>query len=418
MRNENIMIRWLWFLRICFILNFIFGAYCIFISKDYWWVYFIVNAGFIFGYIWFNYIRLFVYEFTHDKYSWHESDEGYSVIVPCFNEESDLLKQAIRSVLETDNNPKEILIIDDGSTNGIWATIQEIARWDRCIKIFRFEKNQGKRAAHKLAVSKSKYALMVSIDSDTIIGWNAIRKLIAPFSNEKIGATTGNVILRNEKQNWLTRIQAGFYWTGMNISKKGQSVNGCVACCSGCLSAYRKSDLLEVEEQYVNQTFLGKKCRASEDRHLTNLMNEKGYDVVFVQDAYCYTKAPFKLRQFVKQQRRWIYGSFRENLYTLTYAWGKSKPLFFESILFWLMPIVVVLPSYMLTYASIWNPINFLYLIPFWFLLVFCRNILFFLESPATAFRYLPFVFIHLFIIYPLQVVALFNVNPEKWGTR
>lgn len=70
----------------------------------------------------------------------------------------------------------------------------------------------------------------------------------------KIGASTGNVLLLNERQNLLTRMIGTYYWIGLNINKHAQSVIRSVVCCSGC-------------------------------RHLTNLVPKRGFDVVYVAEA-------------------------------------------------------------------------------------------------------------------------------------
>jgi len=344
----------------------------------------------------------------------------YTIVVPCYNEERHLLIQTVESILKTDNIKKEIIIVDDGSKNGIWETIKELQKKSDQIKIFKFDQNKGKRFAHKLAIEQSTKDFIVSIDSDTIIAKNAIVKLLEPFSDPNIGATTGNILIKNEKKNILTRMQAGLYWVGLNIYKNGQSSQGNVVCCSGCLSAYRKKDLLIVLDEYINQTFLGNKCHASEDRYLTNLINEMGKNVVYVDDSICYTEAPEKLSKFVKQQIRWKRGFYRESLYTSTYAWKKSKPLYFETVVWQLITPILYLSMVLTTvFLFIFHPIySLITLLPMIVLFIVCRDSLFFIENPKRALFYVPYMFLYLFVLYPLNIYAIFNSNPEKWGTR
>ena len=384
----------------------------------YWKIYFYLNALIVLSYIWFNYGRLFYYKFKEKKYS--SSDEPYTVVVPCFNEEPRLLKKTVKSLLKTDKNKKQIIIVDDGSENNIFETMKELSNLDKCIEIYKFDKNRGKRFAHELSFNKAKYEFIISIDSDTIVEKNAIRKLLSPFVDKEVGATTGNVLIKNAKENLLTRIQAGLYWVGLNIYKRGQSTQGNVVCCSGCLSAYRKSYLLEVLSEYVGQTYLNLPCHASEDRYLTNLMNEKGLKILYVEDSICYTEAPSTLKKFIKQQIRWKRGFYRECLYTSTYAWKKSKILYIENLLWLMFSPVIALPTVLITYYIILtNPLKFLLVaIPFTLLFTLCRDSLFFIREPKKAFFYLSYIFLYLFLMYPLNIYAIFNSNPEKWGTR
>ncbi len=418
MKNEKYMRGMLYGLRFVVILSILFTIWSFFSEFRFWKIYFYLNAGFILSYVWFNYIRMFYYKFREKKYL--DSDEGYSIVVPSFNEEPRLLKECVKSIVNGDNNKKEIIIVDDGSSNNIWKTMLELNKKYPEVMIHKFKKNKGKRFTHEFAFKNSKYDYLISIDSDTILEKDAIRKLLAPFVDKKIGATTGNVLIKNEKKNLLTRIQAGLYWVGLNIYKRGQSTQGNVVCCSGCLSAYRRTDLMEILDEYLTQTYMGLPCGASEDRYLTNLMNERNKKVVYVEDSICYTEAPERLRKFIKQQIRWKRGFYRECLYTATYSWKTSKILFIENLLWLMLSPIVILPTVLISYFIILtNPLHFIVVaLPFTILFAICRDSLFFIREPKKAFFYLSYIILYLFVLYPLNVYAIFNSNPEKWGTR
>ncbi|MEK6760404.1 MAG: glycosyltransferase [Nanoarchaeota archaeon] len=371
------------------------------------------------SYLWFNYSRLLIQKIEIKEPQ--IKNTSYSVIVPCYNEEPRLLIESVKSLINTDDLKKEILIVDDGSQNNIWETIIELKKsYPKLIKIYKQEKNMGKRFAHKIGIKNAKYDFVISIDSDTIVEKNSIKNLLAPFQDENVGATTGNVLIKNENYNWLTRVQAGLYWLGLNVYKKGQSTQGNVVCCSGCLSAYRKSDLIKILDEYVYQTFGGQKCHASEDRYLTNLINEMGKKILYVESAICYTEAPVTLKKFIRQQIRWKRGFFRECLYMTTFAYKKSKMLYFENLVWMLMTPLITMPLVLSTYFFIiFTPINFvLYSMPNLILFIVCRDSLFFIEEPKKAFFYLPYIVLYLFILYPLNIYALFTLKDSSWMTR
>jgi cellulose synthase/poly-beta-1,6-N-acetylglucosamine synthase-like glycosyltransferase len=48
-----------------------------------------------------------------------------AVLIPCFNEEHELLERSIRSVFAAKGN-KQVIVIDDGSTNGILPRLHEL----------------------------------------------------------------------------------------------------------------------------------------------------------------------------------------------------------------------------------------------------------------------------------------------------
>jgi cellulose synthase/poly-beta-1,6-N-acetylglucosamine synthase-like glycosyltransferase len=92
--------------------------------------------------------------------------------------------------------------------------------------------------------------------------------------------------------------------------------------------------LREVIDEFAEQRFLGVSCRHSEDRHLTNLVLKRNYDVVYDDRAVSWTETPATVRGFLRQQRRWKRGHIRESIYTLLYA-CRNKRLLFLQILLW-----------------------------------------------------------------------------------
>ena len=93
----------------------------------------------------------------------------------------------------------------------------------------------------------------MTIDSDTLLEPDALIRVVEPLRNPSIGASTGNVLLLNERQNLLTRMIGTYYWVGLNIYKQAQSVIRSVVCCSGCLAAYQAPLLRELIDEFVGQ---------------------------------------------------------------------------------------------------------------------------------------------------------------------
>src|SRR5690606_18364177 len=147
--------------------------------------------------------------------------------------------------------------------------------------------NKGKRHAIYRLVKEyaPKYPYFVLVDSDTVIEQDALKHLIKPFSDPKIGAVSGDVKLLNEKENWLTRIIDAYYLTGLHIRRKAQSTLGMVSCCSGALSAYRSEVIMKLVDDLISQTLFDQQCTYGDDRHLTMLVLEQGYDTVFEPKA-------------------------------------------------------------------------------------------------------------------------------------
>jgi hyaluronan synthase len=386
-----------------------------------WWeVYHKVYFAIMLAYTWYVAILLFIGEVKNEKFAAY-GGQKIAVIIPTFNEEEPLFRKTIQSLVDAEGN-KELFVIDDGSTRGMDKTSMAAMCAQMDVQLHVFEKNKGKRHAlhHAITQMIKDHDFIVTIDSDTILDKYALVRVVEPLLNPKVGASTGDVLLLNEKQNVLTRMIGSYYWIGLNIFKKAQSALGMVVCCSGCLAAYRSDVINEIIEEFVNQKFLGEACTHSEDRHLTNLVLRNGYDVKYAPLAKSYTESPSTVKGFLKQQQRWKRGFIRESTFTLTHAW-RTRPLLFVQIL--LCELTVPFMSFGLMVAlfvSIFtNPMMIVTsLLPSWIMFMFVRYIMVLFYGRGKIFGLLVYMFFYEIFLYWQFVYALFTVKNKSWITR
>ncbi len=389
-------------------------------STRFWERFTLAYVGVLVVYTWYLFALLLAHDVRPRRYEAY-GGEKIAVLIPCYNEDAELVEESIRTVLAAEGS-KQVIVIDDGSTNGVQARLRELAA-ELPICLHEFAANAGKREALHYATKHlldDDVDFVVTIDSDTLLEPDALVRVVEPLLSPKIGASTGNVLLLNEKQNLLTRMIGTYYWVGLNIYKQAQSVIRSVVCCSGCLAAYRATLLREVIDEFAAQRFLGERCTHSEDRHLTNLILKRGYDVVYVAEAVSWTETPATVRGFMRQQRRWKRGYVRESLYTLCYAWRVKKLLWLQ-ILVWDLTapflafglrvglIVVVLANPMLFVTAI---------LPSWLMLLLIRYIFVPLRAPEKLFGLFLYMFFYEGVLYWLNLWALFTVRNKSWVTR
>ena len=65
-----------------------------------------------------------------------------AVVVPVYNEAA-TVANVVKTVL-AQPLVQELIVVDDGSTDGTWEALQPLAKSDARIKLFRHDKNQGK----------------------------------------------------------------------------------------------------------------------------------------------------------------------------------------------------------------------------------------------------------------------------------
>ena len=97
-----------------------------------------------------------------------EYSKDISIIVPLLNEKESLpeLVAWIRRVVEKEGWTYEIIMIDDGSTDGSWDTIKELSASDSSIYGIRFRRNYGKSAALFHGFKAAEGRVVFTMDAD------------------------------------------------------------------------------------------------------------------------------------------------------------------------------------------------------------------------------------------------------------
>ena len=87
-----------------------------------------------------------------------------SVVIPIYNEEDnvqDLHQQLTRS-LEGLGRPYEIILVDDGSTDGTLARLLDLEARDRRVRTLRLRRNFGQTAAFSAGFPHARGAVVVT----------------------------------------------------------------------------------------------------------------------------------------------------------------------------------------------------------------------------------------------------------------
>jgi glycosyltransferase involved in cell wall biosynthesis len=107
-----------------------------------------------------------------------------SIIIPVYNEE-DNINKVILKVLKVSLHDlkvsKEIIIVDDDSSDGSWKVIEEISKNRKDISFMRHKQNIGKGGAVKTGLIKATGDLFIIQDADMEYEPNEYPKLIKPI---------------------------------------------------------------------------------------------------------------------------------------------------------------------------------------------------------------------------------------------
>jgi cellulose synthase/poly-beta-1,6-N-acetylglucosamine synthase-like glycosyltransferase len=246
-----------------------------------------------------------------------------TVVIPLFNE-GEGIYHTVLSLLGQDYPPHKlnVIVVDDCSKDDSYAWAQRAEREHPTrVRAIRNPYNMGKRRGINHAVRHATSEIIVSVDSDVIVERSAVGRLIARFDDPRLAAVGGRVNVSNPNENWLTRMQTIKYYFGYEYLKNLERSFRSVMCLSGCLTAYRRHVLIELEPILENRNVLGVPIKYGEDRFLTRQIVKAGYRTTNTLEAVCWTVAPNTLTKYFAQQLRWRRSNLIDFMCGLSHAW-------------------------------------------------------------------------------------------------
>jgi len=121
-----------------------------------------------------------------------------SIIIPCFNEKK-YIEKIIKEVLNQNNINKEIIIVDDGSTDGTTEILKNNIE-TKVNKIIYLEKNLGKGNAIKEAIKFVNGQIILIQDADLEYNPKDYNKMIAPFISNNADVVYGSRFVSNDSR--------------------------------------------------------------------------------------------------------------------------------------------------------------------------------------------------------------------------
>ena len=104
-----------------------------------------------------------------------------SVIIPCFNEEKTITNLVGRVLKSLINMNKQIVIVDDCSTDNTFKILQELSALDKSINVISHSSNQGKGAAIRTALLSVTGDIVIIQDADLEYNPSEFPKLLKPI---------------------------------------------------------------------------------------------------------------------------------------------------------------------------------------------------------------------------------------------
>lgn len=351
-----------------------------------------------------------------------------TLLIAAYNEASDIA-MTLNSIFQEDYpNAVHVIVINDGSRDDTATIVSRFMPDHPQLQLIDLQKNGGKANALNRGLKECTTDIVITIDADSYLLKDALRHLVGRYLSDPSNtrAVAGEILIRNSRENWITKAQEWDYFLGIASIKRVQSLFQGTLVAQGAFSLYDRKTV---------ETLGGWPNKVGEDIVLTWKILLAGYRVGHAENACAFTTCPNTLMKFVNQRRRWSRGlieSFKEN-WPILFKAQKSTLYIWWNTLFPIIDVAYTfgfIPGLILAgFGFYWivGPMT-IALIPMAFLL----NIVMYNRSKATFVQenlhirknYLGFIFYVLAYGIVLQpacvwgyISEIFNLR-KHWGTK
>ncbi len=266
-----------------------------------------------------------------------------SIIVPAHNE-SVTIEATIRSLLALDYRSYEIVVVDDGSTDGTAQIVRDafqMVRINRPIQrrlscqaaesVFETHRykvpitliqkvNGGKADALNMGINVCRYPYFLCMDADSVLQRDSLEKIVRPVLEDgsvvAVGGAVrpcngaeiadGRVVKYRMPNKLLACMQVLEYDRSFLAARiLFDKFNGSIII-SGAFGLFKKS--VVVDAGGYDATTMGEDMELVMKLHVFCREHGIRYRIRYATDAICWTQAPEKLSDLCKQRRRWHIG--------------------------------------------------------------------------------------------------------------
>ncbi|WP_255538671.1 glycosyltransferase family 2 protein [Polynucleobacter sp. Latsch14-2] len=351
-----------------------------------------------------------------------------TILIAAYNEENSIASTLSGIFLQDYQADIRIIVINDGSSDKTVDSVKALQSAHPNLELIDLGHNGGKASALNHGLAKCTTDIIISIDADSYILKDGVRHLVGRYLSDPINtkAVAGEILIRNSRENWITKAQEWDYFLGIATIKRIQSLFQGTLVAQGAFSLYDRKTVLDLG---------GWPEMVGEDIVLTWRILSAGHRVGHAEDALAFTDCPNTLSKFIRQRRRWSRGlieAFKDNpmilfkprLSTLYVWWNTLFPLMDIAFTFGFIPGLILA-----CFGIFWiaGPMT-LSLLPMAFLLnwqMYLKGKAMFNDEHlivrANILGFLSYVFAYGLVLQPACVYGyfseLFNLR-KSWGTK
>lgn len=238
-----------------------------------------------------------------------------TVLMAAYNEANNI-RETFRGLVGQDYPaPVKIIVVDDGSTDRTVEILRVLNLPN--LEIVKAE-HGGKARALNEGLRQVHTEIVVTIDADTFLHPQALKRIVARLLSDPndTAAVAGSVLVKNSRENFITRLQEWDYFTGIASAKRQQSLYQGTLVAQGAFSAFRVDAIRKVQ---------GWSAVIGEDIVLTWAFLNEGWRVGYEATAIGFTCAPTDFKSFFRQRRRWARGMIEGLKQYGSLVWKNSR---------------------------------------------------------------------------------------------
>ena len=283
-------------------------------------------------------------EIHHDYYV------PISVVVPAYNEEVTIV-ETIRSLLNLDYRIYEIIVVNDGSKDGTGELVAEtfqlrqvnrpIRRQLPCAELRSVwegtgadrvpitlinKANGGKADSINAGINASQYPYFVCMDADSILQRDSLSMIAVPvLENQDVVAVGSMIRISNDcvfengelvQLRLPKRLTPAFqvleYERSFLASRILLDKFNANLIISGAFGLFKKDAVLRVCGYHAG--CVGEDMELIMKLHSYYRANRLPYQIKYAYNAVCWTQAPERFRDLIKQRKRWHIGLMQSML--------------------------------------------------------------------------------------------------------
>lgn len=330
----------------------------------------------------------------------HDYYVPVSIVVPAFNEEV-TITETIRSLERLNYKIFEIIVVNDGSKDDTAKVVRErfnLKAVDRPVRklldcqvingiyegvgfnnvpiILVDKENGGKADAINTGINVSKYPYFVCMDADSILEKNSLSKLAVPVLEDKDTVAVGSVIRISNDSKFkdgelveqrmpkkiVPALQVLEYERSFLASKILLDKWNANMIISGAFGLFKKDAVVAVGGYKKNS--MGEDMELIVKLHSYFRSNKEPYKIKYAYEAVCWTQAPERFVDLLKQRKRWYIGLFQSLM-------GHKRMISSLSYIYFLLyellsPFIEVFGLFVTLLAYIFELINLRFMIIFY----------------------------------------------------